>query len=165
MIRPPEKDLDRVKPVPKLPSSLSENVYLVADDLASTSAFLPYLLAPLLAQPDLGDPITAIPIPQNDQEWESYPEKMPRDDQRSAFPFIGGETSALERLDDYLGKKIDGEKVVGGQKAMTYKDTRNGLLGDAFSTKFSAWLANGSMSGRLAGWKVGQLMQRYVRRV
>jgi deoxyribodipyrimidine photo-lyase len=50
--------------------------------------------------------------------------------------------------------------VEGGSKAMGYKDTRNGLLGEGFSTKFSAWLANGSMSGRYAGWRVGQLMQR-----
>ncbi|MFT7407426.1 MAG: deoxyribodipyrimidine photo-lyase [Flavobacteriaceae bacterium] len=30
----------------------------------------------------------------------------------------------------------------------TYKNTRNGLLGTEYSTKFSAWLANGSISAR-----------------
>ena len=160
MIRPPVKDLKKIKPVPKLPSSVTESIYLVGDNLASTKTFMPYILAPLLAEPDLGDPIAPIPVPTSDAEWESYSSKMPRDDPRSAFPFTGGETSALARLDDYLGTYVSEGKINGGEKAKTYKDTRNGLLGDGFSTKFSAWLANGSMSGRLAGWKVGQLLER-----
>ncbi len=62
----------------------------------------------------------------------------------TAFPFSGGETSALERVEDYIfnSRLID-----------TYKDTRNGLVGSSYSTKFSPWLANGSLSSRYL-WNV-----------
>ena len=60
-------------------------------------------------------------------------------DPRTAHPFQGGETAALARLDDY----IHGRRLLG-----TYKQTRNGLMGEAFSSKLSAWLANGSLSPR-----------------
>ncbi|MEW5306438.1 MAG: hypothetical protein WDW36_008901 [Sanguina aurantia] len=51
----------------------------------------------------------------------------------------GGETAALERLKYYLW---DSKKV------STYFDTRNGMLGGDYSTKFSPWLATGSLSPR-----------------
>ena len=55
----------------------------------------------------------------------------------SAFPFDGGETTAWKRLKDYFFE----------QKLLkNYKETRNGLIGADYSTKFSAWLANGSIS-------------------
>jgi len=57
----------------------------------------------------------------------------------SAFPFKGGETAALERVNDYLW---------GSDAIITYKDTRNRLIGTQYSTKFSSWLANGSLSPR-----------------
>ena len=57
----------------------------------------------------------------------------------SAFPFKGGETAALERVNDYLW---------GSNAIITYKDTRNRLIGTQYSTKFSSWLANGSLSPR-----------------
>ncbi len=53
--------------------------------------------------------------------------------------FVGGEDQALARLAYYL----EGSKL-----AFTYKETRNGLLGTDFSTRFSAWLANGCISPR-----------------
>jgi len=59
---------------------------------------------------------------------------------RSALPTQGGgETAALARLPDYaVARHLIGR----------YADTRNQLLGRAFSTKFSTWLANGSLSAR-----------------
>ncbi|XP_075109682.1 cryptochrome DASH, chloroplastic/mitochondrial isoform X1 [Nicotiana tabacum] len=53
--------------------------------------------------------------------------------------FIGGESAALGRVHDYFWKK-DLLKV--------YKVTRNGMLGPDYSTKFSPWLASGSLSPR-----------------
>lgn len=53
--------------------------------------------------------------------------------------FQGGETEALYRLQDYFWKK-DLLKV--------YKETRNGMLGLDYSSKFSPWLANGCISPR-----------------
>ncbi|MBZ9651789.1 DASH family cryptochrome [Psychroflexus montanilacus] len=58
-------------------------------------------------------------------------------DERSAFPFQGGEDSAWKRLQDYFWDT---------KKLQYYKKTRNGLLGTDYSSKFSAWLANGSIS-------------------
>lgn len=57
----------------------------------------------------------------------------------SAFPFSGGEPAALGRLRDYLWKT---------QGVRQYKDTRNGMIGSEYSSKFSPWLANGSLSAR-----------------
>ncbi|TVU08434.1 hypothetical protein EJB05_41838, partial [Eragrostis curvula] len=53
--------------------------------------------------------------------------------------FIGGENAALGRVHEYFWKK-DQLKV--------YKETRNGMLGPDYSTKFSPWLASGSLSPR-----------------
>ena len=62
-----------------------------------------------------------------------------RGDPRSAFPFRGDEASALARLQHYVFD-TDGLK--------TYKASRNGLVGSEFSSKFSPFLANGSLSVR-----------------
>ncbi|MAD97024.1 MAG: deoxyribodipyrimidine photolyase [Flavobacteriaceae bacterium] len=64
---------------------------------------------------------------------------------QSAFPFRGGESQALERLDHYFFKT---------KKLGFYKKTRNGLVGLDYSSKFSPWLANGSISARTIYWKV-----------
>ena len=53
--------------------------------------------------------------------------------------FKGGENEANNRLNDYFWKK-DLLKV--------YKETRNGMLGLDYSSKFSVWLANGCISPR-----------------
>ncbi|KAI9275334.1 DNA photolyase, FAD-binding/Cryptochrome [Sporodiniella umbellata] len=62
------------------------------------------------------------------------------EDKRSAFPWPGGEAEALERLDHYLFKT---------NGAVDYKETRNGMVGTEFSTKFSVFLAHGCLSPRL----------------
>ena len=72
-------------------------------------------------------------------ELPASPAPVPRD-RRSALPALGGgETAALARLHDYAVER----HLIG-----RYDDTRNQLLGEAFSTKFSPWLANGSLSAR-----------------
>ena len=63
----------------------------------------------------------------------------------SAFPLKGGETEALKRLNDYFFKT---------KKLGFYKKTRNDLIGLDFSSKFSPWLANGSLSPKTIYWKV-----------
>ena len=40
------------------------------------------------------------------------------------------------------------------KKLSFYKQTRNGLLGVDYSSKFSAWLANGSISARQIYWEI-----------
>ncbi|MHB0753937.1 DASH family cryptochrome [Polaribacter sp. M15] len=58
---------------------------------------------------------------------------------KTAFPFKGGETEALQRLNYYLFES---------KKVSFYKKTRNGLVGLDYATKFSPWLANGSLSAK-----------------
>ncbi|KAM6908119.1 LOW QUALITY PROTEIN: cryptochrome DASH [Lycodopsis pacificus] len=60
-------------------------------------------------------------------------------DPRSAFPCSGGESQALARLKHYFW---DTDAVA------TYKETRNGLIGADYSTKFAPWPAMGSLSPR-----------------
>jgi len=60
-------------------------------------------------------------------------------DSRAAIHFKGGETDGLNRLHYYLYQS----------KAIAiYKQTRNGLVGDNYSSKFSAWLSMGCLSAR-----------------
>jgi len=53
--------------------------------------------------------------------------------------FKGGETEALARLKYYLW---DTDLLA------KYFQTRNGMLGGDYSTKFSPWLAHGNLSAR-----------------
>ena len=64
---------------------------------------------------------------------------------KTAFPFAGGETAAFERLQTYFFET---------KKVSNYKKTRNGLIGADYSTKFSPWLANGSLSAKTIYWKI-----------
>lgn len=70
----------------------------------------------------------------------------------SAVPFPGGSTAAWERLQSYFWEK---------RRLSYYKKTRNGLLGADYSSKFSPWLANGSLSAR----QVYHQVQKYEREV
>jgi deoxyribodipyrimidine photo-lyase len=79
------------------------------------------------------DDTGAIPTPQQFGVAES-----PNDD-RSVLPFRGGEDAALERLKTYFWEQ---------DQLKNYKFTRNGLLGADYSSKFSPWLAYGSLSPR-----------------
>ena len=72
----------------------------------------------------------------------------PKQDPRAVLSFYGGEVAGLERLQDYLWED---------DLLREYKETRNGLLGADYSSKFSAWLALGCLSPR----KVYQEVKRY----
>lgn len=99
-------------------------------------------------------PITVFPKPVAKKlppEWydthleDSLPKK------KSIFPdidftkdsqetyFVGGEQFGKERVKEYLWKS---------NAIQVYKETRNGLLGKNYSSKFSAWLAVGAISAR-----------------
>ena len=92
--------------------------------------------------PPLPSGIVSEDLPNETQLFNSTSTLLPTTNTASnisAFPFIGGETAALERLNDYLW---------GTDAITTYKETRNGLVGTDYSTKFSAWLSIGSLSPR-----------------
>lgn len=85
---------------------------------------MPVRLAPLPAGVDAGElpQIQAVPTHPN-----------------GVMEFVGGEQAALKHLSHYLSDP---------RRPTTYKQTRNGLLGADYSTKFSPWLAQGSLSAR-----------------
>ena len=73
---------------------------------------------------------------------------------QAVLNFCGGETEGIKRLNHYfwqtdcLGK---------------YKETRNGMLGADYSSKFSAWLANGCLSPRYIYAEVKKYEQERVK--
>ncbi len=80
------------------------------------------------------------------EDFETHP--------NTAFPFKGGEIEAFNRLNDYFFNT---------KKLGFYKKTRNGLVGADYSSKFSPWLANGSISARTIYRKVKQFETEYYR--
>jgi deoxyribodipyrimidine photo-lyase len=60
------------------------------------------------------------------------------DGAESAHPFQGGETAGTERL----------RHLIKAGLMHSYKETRNGMLGSTFSTKLSAFLAQGCVTAR-----------------
>lgn len=60
-------------------------------------------------------------------------------DKRAVLPFKGGSLEAWKRVDHYFWET---------EKLSVYKETRNGLIGADYSSKFSPWLAHGCISAR-----------------
>jgi len=79
-----------------------------------------------------------------------YGLEEPKPDRRGVMEFIGGESSGLGRIQSYFWEK-DLLKV--------YKETRNGLIGADYSSKFSPWLSLGCISPRM----VFEEVKRYER--
>jgi len=61
-------------------------------------------------------------------------------DCRAAFPFKGGESAGIERVNQYLTET---------HAIASYKETRNGMIGENYSSKFSPWLALGCISPKM----------------
>jgi deoxyribodipyrimidine photo-lyase len=61
-------------------------------------------------------------------------------DCHAAIEFKGGETEGNKRLHHYLSET---------HAIATYKETRNGMIGENYSSKFSAWLALGCLSPKI----------------
>jgi deoxyribodipyrimidine photo-lyase len=59
--------------------------------------------------------------------------------------FSGGENEGLKRLNRFIWQD---------KNILHYKDTRNQLIGENYSSKFSPWLANGSLSARKIFYEV-----------
>ena len=70
---------------------------------------------------------------------EDFGLSSPEFDERGVLRFKGGETEAIKRLQDYFWQQ---------DCLREYKETRNGMLGANYSSKFSAWLAMGCISPR-----------------
>jgi deoxyribodipyrimidine photo-lyase len=74
-------------------------------------------------------------------------------DQRAVLQFRGGETSGLERFKHYVWQS---------DRIRTYKETRNGMLGSDYSSKFSPWLALGCLSPRYIYAQIKQYEQERI---
>lgn len=135
MYRDPLPTPSKLKPFAELPGGLKDQAGAYRLDgkagLDKSEAVIEALLKPLLANPG------PLPAP-----------KVLEVPERPAFPFVGGETEALKRLDEYIGASQPGRK---------YKQTRNGMLGVNYSTKFSAALAHGLISPRLLASRAEQM--------
>jgi len=73
-------------------------------------------------------------------------------DSRAAIAFKGGESQAVARLNHYFFET----KCISN-----YKETRNGLIGADYSSKFSAWLALGCISPRYIYRELKQYEQEF----
>lgn len=78
----------------------------------------------------------------------------PKFDERGVLKFKGGETKAIERLEDYFWQQ---------DCLREYKQTRNGMLGANYSSKFSAWLALGCISPRYINDRVVEYEAKRVK--
>ncbi len=66
-----------------------------------------------------------------------FGQELPKEEVRGVLAFKGGETEGLKRLNYYLWET---------DLVKDYKETRNGLIGSDYSSKFSSWLAHGCLS-------------------
>jgi len=78
--------------------------------------------------------------------------------EKSSFPisnknFRGGEKSGISHLTDYFQT----------EKPKIYKETRNNLMGESFSTKFSPWLAMGFISARQIFWNLKNYENKVIK--
>lgn len=80
--------------------------------------------------------------------------KAPMPDDRAVLVFQGGEASGLARVNHYLWQH---------DCLKTYKETRNGMLGSDYSSKFSPWLSLGCLSPRYLYEQVQQYETERVR--
>jgi len=84
----------------------------------------------------LGDFSGSIAVKQNFEFSDLGIQKI-QTERKSVLDFQGGESKAWERLNYYLWES---------DQLKDYKNTRNGLLGSDYSSKFSPWLAMGCIS-------------------
>lgn len=68
---------------------------------------------------------------------EAFDYQLIEKDERAVLDFKGGETEGLKRLHYYLWET---------NLVKNYKETRNEMIGGDYSSKFSAWLAQGCLS-------------------
>lgn len=81
-----------------------------------------------------------------------FPEPVP--DSRGVLAFKGGETEGLKRVEHYFWQHSGLRR---------YKETRNGMLGADYSSKFSPWLALGCLSPRFVHDEVRKYERKIIR--
>ncbi|MGQ4648395.1 DASH family cryptochrome [Lyngbya aestuarii] len=137
-----------------------------ADDLPFAIPQIPQLFTKFRKQlepqstvrPTLPTPQSLSPLPKIEPgklpQLSDFGLEPPIFDQRAVLPFSGGETAAKARLQQYFWKQ---------NCLKDYKQTRNGMLGADYSSKFSPWLANGCLSPRYVFEQVQDYETRRVK--
>ncbi|MFM1878755.1 MAG: hypothetical protein RLZZ241_1621 [Bacteroidota bacterium] len=92
-----------------------------------------------LPAPSPKAPWNRVDVPESSQNLQGLSQEPLVPDSRTAFPFSGGSAGAWDRINTYFWEK---------KQLSFYKRTRNGLIGSAYSSKLSPWLANGGISAR-----------------
>ncbi len=92
---------------------------------------------PPLPTPAALPPVTGLNDPGELPTLADFGHAAVEPDPRAALHFQGGETAGLARLRYYLWET---------DLVKTYKETRNGLVGGDYSSKFSVWLSQGCLS-------------------
>ena len=93
-------------------------------------------------------PLSALDVDPGEIPALTTVDDEPPSDDRAVLRFEGGESAGKQRLEEYIWE---------GDHLREYKQTRNGMLGTDYSSKFSAWLAAGCLSPR---W-IHREVQRY----
>ncbi len=95
-------------------------------------------------------PRKLIPISGEVPELETYGLEEPEFVREKVMEFDGGERAGLRRIQSYFWE---------GDHLKEYKETRNGMIGADYSSKFSPWLALGCLSPRI----IYEEVKRYER--
>ncbi|MEM9345880.1 MAG: DASH family cryptochrome [Planctomycetota bacterium] len=90
-------------------------------------------------QPSVIEPLDAGIEPGDIPSLKDLDRTPPAADRRSVLSFSGGEQAGQQRLRSWV---FDGDHL------RRYKETRNGLIGESYSSKLSPWLALGCLSPR-----------------
>jgi len=129
--------------IEQLPGSFSKFRRLVEKmDLDNT------ISAPLDAPAKLPPPALVVDMAWQPLWQQHFPSQVDSDTHPALFK--GGASAGEKHLKGYFAKDL----------ASSYKQTRNGLDGMDYSTKFSPWLANGALSPR----RIVQQLQEYEAR-
>jgi deoxyribodipyrimidine photo-lyase len=73
-------------------------------------------------------------------------------DDRAAMHFRGGETAGLRHLKEYIWEN---------EHIRHYKDTRDNLMGEGYSSKLSPWLAQGCLSPKTVYYEIKTFEKTY----
>lgn len=92
-------------------------------------------------------PSPPLPLPEKFPTLAELGLREPVPEDRGVLTFQGGESQAMERLQTYFWQQ---------DCLRSYKETRNGMVGANYSSKFSPWLAMGCLSPRYIADQVAQ---------
>lgn len=133
MVRPELKMPEKFLPFPA--DENSEN-NLPSDTIDDTDNY-----GHQVAKLDMENLLAYLLVPLKGSYEMKYADPRSSKHRSSAFPWAGGETSALERLEYYF---LEGRPP----PVARYKETRNMLIGHGYSTKMSPYLSIGCISPR-----------------